>query len=143
MRASAMVAFAVLLLQFLFLAQCSRTLAGKEPVGEEDSAGSTRARKPISPSHGASRGARLLKAAGEAGDGGGDGIHRRAGSTSQLGTSKKTDAKRQTLPLSPPKSKSQGLQEHLKGHGKFNADTVSNVQLLQPLSSPVVSISII
>ncbi|KAJ6660065.1 hypothetical protein lerEdw1_018263 [Lerista edwardsae] len=143
MRFSTMAAFAVLSLQVFFLAQGGGgKLAGKGLVAEEHPAGSAQARKPLDPSQEANGeaerrqpSARLRKVAGEVGGGGGS--HSQAGSKSPLGSSKKAGSKRQIVPSSPPKGKSQGLQDHLKGHGKFNTETVSQLAyaVVTPASS--------
>lgn len=107
---------------------------GKGLVAEVNPAGAAKFRKNLHPSHRDKEAegrkqpsARLWKAAeGEAQLG--DGEYDKAASNLQLGTSKqKPSGKRSFLPLSPPKSKSQGLEAHLEGHGNFNTDTVSNI----------------
>lgn len=118
---------------FYFLIQ-----AGKGLAAEINPTGAAKFKKNLHPSHEDKEAEgrkqpspRLWKAAeGETQLPVGDGAYDKAASNLQLGTSKqKPTGKRLFLPLSPPKSKSQGLEAHLEGHGNFNTDTVSNIFL--------------
>ncbi|XP_034983976.1 uncharacterized protein LOC118091280 [Zootoca vivipara] len=129
MRVSAVATFAVLSVQFCTLAQVHGKWAGK---GLVDPAGAGGAKKPLhAPLEGDREAeaqrlppARSRKAEGGAGAGGR--AHSKAASKPQPGHVKqKASSKKQVPQLSPPRSKSPGLQNYLKGHGKFNTDTYS------------------
>ncbi|XP_053110758.1 uncharacterized protein LOC128326903 isoform X2 [Hemicordylus capensis] len=133
MRVSTVTTLAVLSVQFLSLTQADERLARKRLVAEEVPAASAKASKILDLSHAEGRGVgvrrqpstRLQKETVEDVREGG-GILRKVVSKPQLGTNKqKAGSKKQAPRLSPPKSKSQGLQHHLKGHGKFNTETYS------------------
>ncbi|XP_061494778.1 uncharacterized protein LOC133390351 [Rhineura floridana] len=132
MRIATMATFAVLSIQFCMLAQASGKLAGKGQVAEKDPAGAVGTRKSLHPSQEGDREPEvrrepspwLQKAAEEAGAGGR--AHSKAASKPRLGNiQQKASGKKKIPQRPPPKSKSQGLQSHLKGYGKFNTDTYS------------------
>lgn len=126
MRGSALTTLAVLSVPFFLLAQADGRSAGKSQA-TEDLDGSLRARKiphPLNDDSGRTERRRqpctgLWKVARVAGASG--------GICSKAQPEKKADSKRQAPRLLPLKSKTQGLQNHLKGHGKFNMDMVSGM----------------
>uniref|UniRef100_A0ACB8FN59 Uncharacterized protein n=1 Tax=Sphaerodactylus townsendi TaxID=933632 RepID=A0ACB8FN59_9SAUR len=130
MRLSAVVTLAAFSVQFCFLDEASGQLLRGKRTAEEHSAASARGRKtPASPHEGdGGRGMRrqpsvgLQKVEGSAGSQ--DRRQSKGVSQPQRGVSKlAAESKKPSPQLSPPKRKHQALQNHLKGHGKFNPDT--------------------
>ncbi|KAJ7329106.1 hypothetical protein JRQ81_015280 [Phrynocephalus forsythii] len=128
---SGVASLAVFSIQLCFLAQVGGGLAGKELV-DDNALRDSAARRALHPSleGGKERetrrphSPRWPKAEKAAGAGGRaqSNVMRKA----VLGTRKeKASGKIQVPPLSPSKTRSQGLQTHLDGHGEFNMDMSS------------------
>ncbi|XP_077195962.1 uncharacterized protein LOC143838488 [Paroedura picta] len=133
MRLSAVATLTVLSMPFLVLEEARGQLVGGKQAAREHPPASPRGKKTTASFHGgdAARGMRRQPSAGlqktEEGDGGQDGSPSKGVSWAQPGVVNKLAAgsKESSPQLPPPERTSQGLQKHLRGHGKFNADTYS------------------